>query len=81
VTAEGVYDVLGNVREWVRACMKVPNDASGNCLAAGGSFIDDLADLTCNTVDAIPRSTRDALTGFRCCASLNTAETAKLPLP
>lgn len=82
VTAEGVFDILGNVREWVRACIKVdPNEPSGKCLAAGGSFVDNLADLTCDTVQALPRSTRDEFTGFRCCAMLSTLETGKLPLP
>jgi formylglycine-generating enzyme required for sulfatase activity len=73
----GIYDLLGNVWEWVDLCR--PHDAGGDaadagpqkseCFLKGGSFAINPANLDCH-VDGIGAS-RDYTAvdiGFRCCA-------------
>jgi sulfatase modifying factor 1 len=67
----GLWDMSGNVEEWIDACDK-DTGAGDNCgIAGSAAFIDKLTpkDLTCTgSVFGQARSTRFVLLGFRCCA-------------
>jgi sulfatase modifying factor 1 len=67
----GLFDMSGNVEEWVDACDK--NTGSGDgCASAGAStWLDGLtpAEITCaDSLYPTPRSTKWVMLGFRCCA-------------
>jgi hypothetical protein len=55
----GVFDLVGNVREWIAGC------SGGECFALGGSF--ETTRPTCATLHSLPPTTEDLETGFRCC--------------
>jgi sulfatase modifying factor 1 len=69
----GLYDMSGNVEEWVDACDK-NTGASDGCASAGTStFLDGLtpAEITCpDSFYSVPRNNKWVLLGFRCCADL-----------
>lgn len=72
-----VMDLLGNVREWVFSCKAgaTAEDAKAPCRALGQSFADSWETQSCSGLGAqLPRDTRDAETGFRCCAELTPSE-------
>lgn len=60
----GMFDLVGNVEEWIDACAS--EDPTATCFAAGGSALDSLAD--CTTFHGYARANKFALAGFRCCA-------------
>ena len=60
----GIFDLVGNVEEWIDACAS--DDPGAPCFAAGGSGLDSLAD--CTTFHAYARGAKRPLAGFRCCA-------------
>jgi|GEM_PF-6905245 len=60
----GIYDLVGNVEEWIDACSSEAMDAT--CLTAGGAALDTLAD--CTTAKAYARTFKRPLAGIRCCA-------------
>jgi sulfatase modifying factor 1 len=67
-TAEGVYDLAGNVWEWVDAC-KDDVSLADECRAQGGAFNSPQAQLECQGVPlTVLRATRQDNLGFRCCA-------------
>ena len=62
----GVYDLTGNVREWVWSCDASTPD--GMCLAVGGSYRDgDDFVLDCSFDATQARDRATPTTGFRCC--------------
>lgn len=72
VTATGVYDLSGNVREWEDSC-----DADGGCRMRGGSFGGLSDNLRCTYAIAdnreegglgSNRAYADTYVGFRCCS-------------
>lgn len=57
VTPEGVYDLVGNVGEWVDNGAVLGGDATTNA-------------ASCTTRRKAPQSTQDPAIGFRCCVTL-----------
>jgi formylglycine-generating enzyme required for sulfatase activity len=69
----GVFDMSGNVLEWVDSCDKTAG-AGDNCMRRGGSFSDPArgADASCTYAEPAERglgATNGHDIGFRCCAS------------
>jgi formylglycine-generating enzyme required for sulfatase activity len=68
----GVYDLLGNVQEWVDNCESA--DSHAHCYVRGGSFQSETAKYvdcvgTESPINHNPdRTTADIDIGFRCCA-------------
>ena len=69
VTPEApVFDLSGNVWEWVDACETNMSQAD-SCRAQGGAFNSPEAELACTGVPlTVLRATRQSNLGFRCCA-------------
>jgi formylglycine-generating enzyme required for sulfatase activity len=63
VSANGAFDMSGNVREWVSDCSDA--DPHGYCVAMGGDFGSPASDLTCGHGDNAHRDF--AVAGARCC--------------
>ena len=67
----GLFDMLGNVEEWVDDC----GDASAQpetetCHLHGGEYVNSLANTECTTVtDSVFRESAFCYAGIRCCAS------------
>jgi formylglycine-generating enzyme len=61
----GVFDLEGNVTEWVDTCDGATG-ASDNCSMAGGNVID--AKSYCSEANEFPRDDASAYFGFRCCS-------------
>jgi formylglycine-generating enzyme len=62
----GVYDLTGNVQEWIDGCdgNMQPTD---HCIAAGGSFDDDSPYTMCIYPQAWVRLDHRYVVGIRCC--------------
>ena len=64
---EGVLALTGNVREWINSCSS-NTDMNATCFAVGGAYLDnDSFEGQCNYPNALPRTSTNASTGFRCC--------------
>jgi len=75
VTKTGVYDLLGNVDEWIYGCNSfAPADPSSprECLTKGGGY--DATVESCRLERTLPNDTRLPGLGFRCCAALTGPE-------
>src|SRR6185436_1242308 len=67
----GLFDMGGNLEEWVDGCDKDTGSADNCAVAGSSSWTGDLTpdDLSCSgSVFGSPRNTRFYLLGFRCCA-------------
>jgi formylglycine-generating enzyme required for sulfatase activity len=64
--APGLWQMSGNVREWVNSC-DGSTGASDNCRLRGGSYLDGENDLRCDADDSMPRDAVEPDIGFRCC--------------
>ena len=62
----GVFDMTGNVAEWVDVC-DADTGASDYCYPLGGSTIDETSYCD-EEYDSIPRSDTGYTIGFRCCS-------------
>jgi formylglycine-generating enzyme required for sulfatase activity len=62
----GLFDLEGNVAEWVDACDGMAG-AEDTCYLAGGSIIDNTSFCT-NTLADYPRNGTARPFGFRCCS-------------
>lgn len=65
----GLFDMSGNVYEWIDVCAAVtgPDDS---CRMAGGAFNSPSYELACGYRAVVPRSSAVANLGFRCCKDL-----------
>jgi formylglycine-generating enzyme required for sulfatase activity len=76
----GIFDLLGNAREWSNECRAEPNDGGVTCLVVGGGLYDP--PLPCDPNDPtspiaaqvtdywlLPRNRQQVDIGFRCCAN------------
>lgn len=68
----GIFDMSGNIGEWVDECTRYGGpSAVQNCLVRGGAYYNGLGDestLTCTVFkDTLAAAPSDA-TGFRCCS-------------
>ena len=61
----GLFDMIGNVEEWVDAC----DPDSGVCPMTGGTFSFPEGSLHCGAPDNQPRMAAFPRGGFRCCAT------------
>jgi len=62
----GLYDMSGNVSEWVDSCTGL--GVNDQCLAHGGDYSNSAADLQCDAGRKYTAGAKDAFRGFRCCA-------------
>lgn len=71
----GVYDMLGNVQEWIDACESTADGGADLCRVVGGVWTFDTPKpyVTCKFDNDIALRTRSAQNdwsvGFRCCAN------------
>lgn len=61
----GVFDMNGNVYEWLNSCLV---GATGNCVIAGGSFKSGSFGANCTQKATKARNVAADDTGIRCCA-------------
>ena len=62
-TESKVYDLSGNVGEWVNEC------SGSECNVRGGSYAAASGEVTCESVDGMDKDKRRFDVGFRCCAA------------
>jgi Sulfatase-modifying factor enzyme 1 len=81
--ANGNYDLIGNVDEWLGNCEAIGADSpDGGCITAGGNYDDVLEHLSCARLPrGPPKSTRSPRIGFRCCYELLPIERQMCGLP
>ncbi|MEP7051968.1 MAG: SUMF1/EgtB/PvdO family nonheme iron enzyme [Pseudomonadota bacterium] len=63
---KGIYDMIGNVREWIDACA-TENGKGDMCAAMGGSIFSNVK-IACYNYDLETRDTQVQALGFRCCS-------------
>lgn len=64
----GIYEMIGNVREWENACDGT-SGAPDNCRRRGGAYNEsDQSYVKCSYEEDYTRDFRSATSGFRCCA-------------
>jgi|WetSurMetagenome_2_1015567.scaffolds.fasta_scaffold00025_36 formylglycine-generating enzyme len=78
--ANGLYDMLGNVREWCAdrfsdnmyrvSAVKNPVSTTGRFqVERGGSWVDDATKIRCSSRGSDEPKTKDSMIGFRCASS------------
>ena len=70
---QDLFDMVGNVDEWVNSCADGTTDGGKNdgCLRRSGSYQNPTGNLeTCSFSRVGPRSFSDIDVGFRCCSEL-----------
>lgn len=68
----GVFDMIGNVQEWIDACESTGDAGADRCRTVGGIWrFGDYANCKFNasTTDRARNTQSDWSTGFRCCAN------------
>lgn len=63
---KGVYDMIGNVREWIDAC-ETENGNADLCAVMGGSIFSNYK-ISCYNYDLERRDLQVQALGFRCCS-------------
>jgi formylglycine-generating enzyme required for sulfatase activity len=61
----GLYDMSGNVSEWIDSCAGIA--ATDPCIAHGGDFGSPPPELQCDAGKKYPANAKDVFRGFRCC--------------
>ena len=61
----GLYDMSGNVSEWIDSCAGIA--ATDQCIAHGGDFGSPPPELQCDAGKKYPANAKDVFRGFRCC--------------
>jgi len=65
----GLFDMSGNVREWIASC-GVDRDGGRTCGTRGGAYYDNpSSSLYCSRNPTAPADLQNVGIGFRCCAS------------
>lgn len=64
---QGVYDLSGNVTEWIDSCYYTGLPDS-ECAVLGGAYDGDASGDGCNSLNAGTRNVAYSTLGFRCCA-------------
>lgn len=64
-TPSGVFDMVGNAREWVDACNG--SAQTEECATRGGSYADDSGGAQCKANSQLAREMGLPTVGFRCC--------------
>jgi sulfatase modifying factor 1 len=64
----GLFDMSGNVQEWVDSC-NGSSGAADKCMIRGGAFDDGIELLACTLASPAARDTADSTIGFRCCSA------------
>jgi formylglycine-generating enzyme required for sulfatase activity len=62
----GVFDMEGNVSEWVDSC-DGSTGKTDNCLSAGGNELNSIAYCT-QALEDVTRDFTSGYFGFRCCS-------------
>jgi sulfatase modifying factor 1 len=65
-SAPGLFDMTGNVFEWVDSCASGADDAE--CQRRGGSYFSEGINMQCNLLSSRPRTLPEGYVGIRCCA-------------
>lgn len=63
----GIFDLVGNVAEWVDAC-EAANGPDDECEVLGGSFLSSGGEATCTSIEPAARKSQRTDHGIRCCA-------------
>jgi sulfatase modifying factor 1 len=75
VNENGIFDLIGNVQEWLGICAAIdPSSPDGTCALRGGGYDDSLAGSGCGLDETLPKATRLPDVGFRCCYDLTAAQ-------
>ncbi len=76
-----IYDLIGNVREWIGVCEAVGASApDGACDTGGGGYGDPIESCT-NPNGAVAKSNRRPDVGVRCCYDLSETQRQVAGLP
>jgi formylglycine-generating enzyme required for sulfatase activity len=66
----GLFDMTGNVWEWIDGCSSEPDAGSSACLIQGGSYLSIYDEYNCGAIFGANAKMRAPDVGIRCCASL-----------
>lgn len=67
-SADGLFDMTGNVFEWVDSCASEADGAE--CQRRGGSYFSSGINMQCNLQSSRERTLPEAYVGIRCCADV-----------
>lgn len=65
---DGLFDMSGNVQEWVNSCDGT-SGAADKCAIRGGAFDDGNDGVGCTPAFPVARDLADSTIGFRCCSN------------
>lgn len=65
---QGVFDMVGNVREWEDSCDFPDAGEAACCRVRGGGHFDKEENLRCDDDNCYSRNDRKDMVGFRCCS-------------
>jgi formylglycine-generating enzyme len=66
----GIYDMVGNVEEWIDSCLEMDAGPNDVCHELGNYYVQNFAPMPkCADLDIDSRNLTDPTVGFRCCAT------------